>query len=458
MVPWADVDKSHLRAGERVRRHLHAPRPAPAEPRRGGPVPVPAGGELGPLVQRLPRERRPPLPRRGQPPRVRHPGVRRHRRAGRPRQGGGVDPRRSWSRGRRARLREEGIRGDIYLFKNNTDSAGNSYGCHENYLTSRRDDFSPLHRGADPLLGQPPDLRRRRQGAPDRPGGGLLPQPASRAHLGGRVVGHHPEPPDHQHPGRAPRRCREVPSAARHRGRLQHERVRHLPEGGATSILLRMLEDPQTVLRDLTLENPIRAIREISHDITCRRPVRLANGRELSALDIQSEYLQRAIGSGTARDSPPGGPRPRHVGALPEGSRVGPAQPAPGVRLGGEVPADRPVPGASRAAPGTPTVSLLDLQYHDVDRHGGLYYRLQRHDQLDRICDDATSRPPCRRRPRPPGPGCAASSSGGPRSAAATSPSTGCTSSSTTRPSGRCCSRTRSSRKDERVEKLIAGL
>src|ERR1017187_361023 len=41
-----------------------------------------------------------------------------------------------------SRLSEEGIRGVIYLFKNNTDSAGNSYGCHENYLTSRRDDFS----------------------------------------------------------------------------------------------------------------------------------------------------------------------------------------------------------------------------------------------------------------------------------------------------------------------------
>src|SRR3979411_2006523 len=40
------------------------------------------------------------------------------------------------------RLREEGIRGVVYLFKNNTDSAGNSYGCHENYLTSRRDAFS----------------------------------------------------------------------------------------------------------------------------------------------------------------------------------------------------------------------------------------------------------------------------------------------------------------------------
>src|SRR6202044_803362 len=64
---------------------------------------------------------------------------------------------------------------------------------------------------------------------------------------------------------------------------------------GTTSIVLRMLEDPSTVMRDLTLENPIRAIREISHDITCRRPVRLANGREMSALDIQGEYLQRAI-------------------------------------------------------------------------------------------------------------------------------------------------------------------
>ena len=39
------------------------------------------------------------------------------------------------------RLREEGIAGDIYLFKNNTDSAGNSYGCHENYLVGRHGEF-----------------------------------------------------------------------------------------------------------------------------------------------------------------------------------------------------------------------------------------------------------------------------------------------------------------------------
>ena len=64
---------------------------------------------------------------------------------------------------------------------------------------------------------------------------------------------------------------------------------------GATSIVLRMLEEDSRPWRDLTLENPIRAIREISHDITCQRRVRLANGRELSAVELQSEYLSRAL-------------------------------------------------------------------------------------------------------------------------------------------------------------------
>ena len=36
-----------------------------------------------------------------------------------------------------ARLAAEGIQGEIYLFKNNTDTGGNSYGCHENYLVER---------------------------------------------------------------------------------------------------------------------------------------------------------------------------------------------------------------------------------------------------------------------------------------------------------------------------------
>src|SRR6185369_2317661 len=58
-------------------------------------------------------------------------------------------------------------------------------------------------------------------------------------------------------------------------------------------LVLRMIEEG-VVMRDLTMENPIRAIREISHDMTGRRKVRLANGREMSALEIQEEYHSRA--------------------------------------------------------------------------------------------------------------------------------------------------------------------
>ena len=88
---------------------------------------------------------------------------------------------------------------------------------------------------------------------------------------------------------------------------------------GATDLVLRMVE-AGTVMRDLTLENPIRAIRDVSHDMTGRRKVRLANGREVSALDIQREYLSKARDFADRKRRGPdhrAGARP--VGADPDG-------------------------------------------------------------------------------------------------------------------------------------------
>ena len=130
------------------------------------------------------------------------------------------------------RLVDEGIGGDIYLFKNNTDSAGNSYGCHENYLVARAGEFSRI---ADVLL---PFLVTRQLicGAGkvlQTPRGAVYClSPARRAHLGGRVQRHHPVPADHQHPRRAARRRRALPPAARHRRRLEHVRGDHAAQGG----------------------------------------------------------------------------------------------------------------------------------------------------------------------------------------------------------------------------------
>ena len=90
---------------------------------------------------------------------------------------------------------------------------------------------------------------------------------------------------------------------------------------GTTDLVLRMIE-AGVVMRDLTLENAIRAIREVSHDVTGRRKVKLANGREASALEIQQEYFNKARDfvqrRGGDADDRAGA---RAVGAHPQGRR-----------------------------------------------------------------------------------------------------------------------------------------
>ncbi len=158
---------------------------------------------------------------------------------------------------------------------------------------------------------------------------------------------------------------------------------------GTTSILLRMLEDPSVVIRDLTLEDPIRAIREISHDITCRREVRLANGRELSALDIQREYLDRAMRYQERRGLPPLEERAlsmwKHCMEQIEKDPLGLDRECDWVIKYRLVEAYR----ARHQLPlGHPRVALLDLQYHDVDRSRGVFYLLQAKGRVDRVTTD----------------------------------------------------------------------
>ncbi len=288
------------------------------------------------------------------------------------------------------RLREEGIRGTIYLFKNNTDSAGNSYGCHENYLTSRRDDFGHY---AEVLI---PFLVSRQIYA----GAGKVLQTARGAMY---CVSQRAE---HIWEGVSSATTRSRPIInTRDEPHADAERYRRLHvivgdsnmseyatflKVGACSILLRMLEEPSVVLRDMTLENPIRAIREISHDLTCRRRVRLANGREASALEIQSEYLNRALRYAERRDLSPLEKQAlgmwehcmTHLESDPfkldrEVDWVIKHKLIEGYRDKNDLPLSHP------------RVALLDLQYHDVNRDRGLFYKMQDRDMVERICDDS---------------------------------------------------------------------
>jgi proteasome accessory factor A len=158
---------------------------------------------------------------------------------------------------------------------------------------------------------------------------------------------------------------------------------------GAASALLRMLEEPSVVLRDMILENPIRAIREIRHDPTCTRTVRLANGREASALDIQSEFLNRALRFAETRGFPEEEQRAlemwEHCLQGIEKDPLSLDRECDWVAKYNLIEAYRARHGLELS---DPKVALVDLQYHDVNRDRGLYYRLQERGMAERVCTD----------------------------------------------------------------------
>jgi proteasome accessory factor A len=282
-----------------------------------------------------------------------------------------------------ARLREEGIAGQVYLFKNNTDSAGNSYGCHENYLVSRYGEFGKLAEVLIPFFVS----RQIFTGA-----GKVLQTARGAIYCISQRAEHIWEGVSSATTRSRPIiNTRDEPHADAEKYRRLHVIVgdSNMSEYttwikvATTAVLLRMLEEG-IVMRDLSLENPIRAIREISHDLTCRRQVRLANGREASAIELQWEYLSRAAKYIERRDDPE---MKEAVRAWEECLHA----------LENDFTAlDRKVDWVMKyqlieryreknnMALGHPKLALMDLVYHDVSRRRGLYYLLERNGLVER--------------------------------------------------------------------------
>ncbi|MDH6629268.1 MULTISPECIES: Pup--protein ligase [Streptomyces] len=288
------------------------------------------------------------------------------------------------------RLHEEGIAGDVYLFKNNTDSAGNSYGCHENYLVARHGEFSRL---ADILI---PFLVTRQLlcGA-----GKVLQTPRGAVYCVSQRAEHIWEGVSSATTRSRPIiNTRDEPHADAERYRRLHvivgdsnmSETTMLLKVGATDLVLRMIE-AGTVMRDLTLENPIRAIREVSHDITGRRKVRLASGREASALEVQREYYEKAVDFCERR-----GIRTGTVEQVLElwGRTLDAIEAEDLDRIGTEIDWVMKYKLIERyrakhnMTMSHPRVAQIDLAYHDIHRRRGLYYLLEKRGQAARICND----------------------------------------------------------------------
>jgi proteasome accessory factor A len=287
------------------------------------------------------------------------------------------------------RLEEEGIRGQIYLFKNNTDSAGNSYGCHENYLVGRQGNFGRIIDTLIPFFVS----RQVWSGA-----GKLLYTARGTVYCLAQRAEHIWEGVSSATTRSRPIiNTRDEPHADAERYRRIHviagdsnmsEYVTYA-KVGVTAALLQMLEDA-VVFRDLTLENPIRAIREISHDITCRRKVRLANGRELSALDMQWEYLERALRYSRTNGFPPEVHKAIEMWEhLLTGLEKDPLSLRREVDWVAKYHLIEDYRARADLPLSHPKLALMDLAYHDVSRDRGLYHILERRGLIDRVVTDA---------------------------------------------------------------------
>lgn len=280
------------------------------------------------------------------------------------------------------RIASDGFDGQVYVLKNNVDSAGNSYGSHENYLIPRTTHFRRLSGILLPFL----VTRQIIAGA-----GRVVPADEQRgAHFA------FSQRADHMWEGISSATTRSRPiintrdephaDAAEHRrlhvivGDSNMSTTTSLLRYGTTDLILRMVESGAPI-GDFELTKPIEAIRAISHDISGQARVSTRSGEEMTAVEIQRGLLQRA--KKFLKDK---GAHHEHMDTVMElWERTLEA-----VETGDHSLIDRDIDWAIKkrlvdqvaqqksVEYGHPRLEQIDMAYHDVHPERGLFHLLRR--------------------------------------------------------------------------------
>ena len=186
------------------------------------------------------------------------------------------------------RLNAEGIKGQIHLFKNNMDAAGNSYGCHENFSVSRKKNFEEVTESIIPFL----ITRQIFCGA----GKWISSSKGANFQISQRAEHMWESVSSATTRSRPIINTRDEPHADPEEYRRLHiivgdsnmSETTTVLKVATTELMLRAAE--LGLLNDkFTIENPIKTIREISNDLKFRNSFRLSSGREITALQMQNE-------------------------------------------------------------------------------------------------------------------------------------------------------------------------
>ena len=183
----------------------------------------------------------------------------------------------------------------IQLYKNNTDNKGASYGCHENYLMRRATPFADIVRNLTPFFVSRQVVcgaGRVGQGADGRNEGFQISQRADffEVEVGLETTLKRPIINTRDEPHADPEKYRRLHVII---GDANMSEVSTYLKLGTTALVLAMIEE-RFLDGDLALETPVAELRAISHDPTCRHLVTLRDGRKMTAVQLQMEYLDRA--------------------------------------------------------------------------------------------------------------------------------------------------------------------
>ena len=280
----------------------------------------------------------------------------------------------------------------IALYKNNTDNKGASYGAHENYLMRRSTPFADIVKHLTPFFVSRQVVcgaGRVGIGQDGREHGYQISQRADffEVEVGLETTLKRPIINTRDEPHADPHRHRRLHVII---GDANLAEVSSYLKVGTTALVLAMIEDG-FITRDLSVEGPVAALRAVSHDPTLRQTVTLRDGRTITALDLQGEYLELA----RAHVAKTGADDDQTLDVLARWESVLTRLARDPLECARELDwvAKMQILQRYRDRDGLDwddaKLQAVDLQYADIRPEKGLYHRLVAAGRIDRLVTDA---------------------------------------------------------------------
>ncbi|MFC7503724.1 depupylase/deamidase Dop [Nocardioides sp. CPCC 206347] len=282
----------------------------------------------------------------------------------------------------------------IALYKNNTDNKGASYGAHENYLMRRSTPFADIVRHLTPFFVSRQvfcGAGRVGIGQDGRGSGFQISQRADffEVEVGLETTLKRPIINTRDEPHADPEKYRRLHVII---GDANLSEIATYLKVGTTSLVLAMIED-RFITRDLTVRTPVTALRAVSHDPGLAHQVTLTDGRTLTGIQLQLEYLDLA--RKYVEDRYGSDADPQTVDVLARWEDVLNRLETDPMSLADQLDwvAKLKLIEQYRSRDGLDwddaKLQLIDLQYSDIRPDKGLYHRLVKAGRIQRLLTDA---------------------------------------------------------------------